>query len=73
MHESAAPHPLNRAPSDEPADGEVCVQPVPGLVPLRHPYIRERLAAQLVAQRPEELGKVAAERARVMAAFGPRT
>jgi hypothetical protein len=53
------------------ADSEVDVLPVPGLVPLSSPQVRQRLATETVAQVTEEGGDVLAQLRRVVAA-GPR-
>lgn len=45
---------------------EVHVQPVPRLVPLGHPHVRERVASQPGTQRSEELAHVGAHLARVV-------
>jgi hypothetical protein len=51
---------FDRGPRDVASDGEMQVQPVVGLVPLRHPGIGQRPTSKLPTQRPKELPHVPA-------------
>jgi hypothetical protein len=64
----AAPHALDEGALHVTADSEVDVQTVAARVPLGHPQVRQRLAAELRAQLAEERGNVGAELAVVEAA-----
>ncbi len=70
VHEPVTPRVLDHRPGDELTDREVNVQTVPGLVPLRDPQVRERLA-QAVSQGPEERRHVDAQLQRVVATRTP--
>ncbi len=68
MHEATTPGCSDLAARYDSADREMQVQAVTGLVPLRHPHVRERRAAQAGAQRPEEIPDIGAGLTRVMTA-----
>ncbi len=58
MHEPVPPGLLDQFPLDESTDREMGMQSVPGLVPLRYPHIRERLAAELGAEGTKEFAQM---------------
>jgi hypothetical protein len=61
VHDPAPPEVANQALAHVPTDSEVDVQAMPARMPLRHPEVRQGLAAKLAPQTLEELGNVRAQ------------
>jgi len=68
VHEAVPPARADQRLPDVSADREVHVQPVPTRMPLRHPHVRQRVAAERASEPPEERSHVPSKLCRLVAA-----